>query len=88
MEQAKPPPPYISPTGMWATKLALRVIQFALAIAIIGCVGSLLSTGVWSIITLIVITPQVSPLPFLWSPLLPLDLSPTHHSPTNPFLAH
>jgi hypothetical protein len=66
MEQAKPPPPHISPKGMWATKLALRVIQFALAIAIIGCVGSILSTGIWSVFTLIVITPQAA-VSAIWS---------------------
>ncbi|KAH6842413.1 hypothetical protein B0I37DRAFT_381868 [Chaetomium sp. MPI-CAGE-AT-0009] len=58
MEQGKPPPPHISPTGMWVSKLALRFIQFALAIAIIGCAGSILSSGVWRSITFIVITPQ------------------------------
>jgi hypothetical protein len=45
---------------MWASKLALRIIQFVLAIAIIGCAGSIISTGIWSVLTLVVIMPQVS----------------------------
>ncbi|KAK4148484.1 hypothetical protein C8A00DRAFT_19694 [Chaetomidium leptoderma] len=57
-QAAKPPPPHVSPVGMWASKLALRIIQFALAVAVIGCVGSIVSTGIWSLPTLIVIMPQ------------------------------
>ena len=60
MQPAKPSPPHISPAGMWASKLALRIIQFVLAIAIIGCAGSIISTGLWSVLTLVVIMPQVS----------------------------
>ncbi|KAH6617423.1 hypothetical protein F5144DRAFT_499053 [Chaetomium tenue] len=66
MEHTKPPPPHVSPTGMWASKLTLRVIQFALAIAIIGCVGSILSTGFWSIFVLVVIVPQAA-VSVIWS---------------------
>ncbi|KAK3291649.1 uncharacterized protein B0H64DRAFT_409668 [Chaetomium fimeti] len=66
MEQGKTPPPHISPRGMWASKLALRVIQFALAIAIIGCVGSFLASGISSIFTLIVIIPQAA-VSTIWS---------------------
>jgi len=43
---------------MWISKLALRVVQFVLAIATVGCAGSIISTGLWSILTLIVIMPQ------------------------------
>jgi hypothetical protein len=50
---------------MWASKLALRIIQFALAVAIIGCVGAILSPGLWTIYPLLVILPQVSLPPLL-----------------------
>ena len=55
----KPPPPHVSPAGMWLSKLALRIIQFALSVAIIGLVASILNTGLWSIATLVCIMPQV-----------------------------
>ncbi|EAQ84530.1 predicted protein [Chaetomium globosum CBS 148.51] len=66
MEPTKPPPAHVSPTGMWASKLTLRVIQFALAITIIGCVGSILSTGFYSIFVLVVIVPQAA-VSVIWS---------------------
>lgn len=53
------PHPHISSRGTYITKLILRVLQFALAIANLGLVGSLVSTGIWGMATLIVITPQV-----------------------------
>jgi hypothetical protein len=66
MEQGKTPPPHISPKGMWASKLALRVVQFVLAITTIGCVGSFLASGISSIVTLIVIIPQAA-VSTIWS---------------------
>ncbi len=57
----KPPPPHVSPKGMWASKLSLRVIQFVLAIALVGCAASISSSGVWEIAVLLIILPQVSP---------------------------
>jgi hypothetical protein len=51
---------------MWASKLALRIIQFVLAIAIIGCAGSIISTGIWSVLTLVVIMPQAA-VSAIWS---------------------
>lgn len=68
MEPAKPPPPHISPPGMYYTKLVLRTLQFAIAIANVGLVGSLLSTGFWGFATLVVITPQVPSPPLLAPP--------------------
>ncbi|GAB1317075.1 hypothetical protein MFIFM68171_07285 [Madurella fahalii] len=66
MEPTKVPPPHISSRGMYVTKLVLRTLQFAVAVANIGLVGSLISTGIWGIATLIVITPQ-SAVSAIWS---------------------
>jgi len=63
MQTTNPPPPHISPKGMWTSKLILRIIQFVLAVAVMGCVGSVISTGVWTMLALVVILPQVSCLP-------------------------
>jgi hypothetical protein len=64
---------------MWASKLALRIIQFALAVAIIGCVGAILSPGLWTIYPLLVILPQVSlPSPPLRPVLFLRSLHGTH----------
>ncbi|KAK4133956.1 hypothetical protein BT67DRAFT_422656 [Trichocladium antarcticum] len=57
---SRAPPPHISPMAMWISKLALRIVQFALAIAIIGCVASLLHSHVWGIAVLVTILPQAA----------------------------
>ncbi|GAB1316356.1 hypothetical protein MFIFM68171_06566 [Madurella fahalii] len=66
MGPAGPPPPHISSRGTYITKLVLRALQFAIAVANIGLVGSLISTGFWGIATLIVIVPQ-SAVSAIWS---------------------
>lgn len=43
---------------MWATKLTFRIIQFVLAIALIGCGGSMLTSGVWEAWAILVVGPQ------------------------------
>ncbi|KAK4184373.1 hypothetical protein QBC35DRAFT_59274 [Podospora australis] len=63
---SKPPPPHISPPGMYYTKLAFRVIQFTLSIAMLGCAGSIISTGIWAIGSLIVVAP-VTVVSFCWA---------------------
>jgi hypothetical protein len=63
----KPPPPHTSPKGMWMSKLTLRIIQFALSVAIIGCVAALIPTGIYEIAILIIITPQARTPPPTYS---------------------
>lgn len=58
MQPSNPPPPHVSPPGMWGTKLALRILQFIMAIALIGCGGSIVSTGVWDAWAIVMIGPQ------------------------------
>ena len=67
----KPPPPHTSPKGMWMTKLTLRIIQFALSVAVIGCVAALIPTGIYEIAVLIIITPQARTPPTYSSKSLP-----------------
>ncbi|KXX80754.1 hypothetical protein MMYC01_201472 [Madurella mycetomatis] len=65
MEPARHPPPHISSQGTYITKLILRALQFAIAIANIGLVGSL-SIGILGMAALIAITPQ-SVASAIWS---------------------
>ena len=63
MQPSKPPPPHVSPPGMWGSKLALRILQFILALSIIGCAGSTISTaaylfGVENGLSLLLVAPQ------------------------------
>lgn len=65
MTDPKPPSP-ASPvsstsTRMYRSKLALRILQFSLAIAVLGCAGKILTSGVWGLPTILTITPQVRP---------------------------
>ncbi|KAK3902203.1 hypothetical protein C8A05DRAFT_34110 [Staphylotrichum tortipilum] len=53
-------PPHVSPRGMWVSKLVLRIIEFALAISIIGLVSALAESVFYGIGTLIIITPQAA----------------------------
>jgi hypothetical protein len=45
---------------MYYSKLALRLLQFAISIAIVGLVASLASTGLYAFFNLVIIIPQVS----------------------------
>ncbi|KAL2198272.1 hypothetical protein P885DRAFT_76978 [Corynascus similis CBS 632.67] len=56
-QSAPPPPPHLSPRGTWTTKLALRILQFALALSIIGCAAS---SAPWNGSALVCIGPQAS----------------------------
>ncbi|KAK4246308.1 hypothetical protein C7999DRAFT_42231 [Corynascus novoguineensis] len=56
-KSAQPAPPHVSPRGTWTTKLALRILQFALALSIIGCAAS---SAFWSANALVFITPQAA----------------------------
>ncbi|KAK3395074.1 hypothetical protein B0H63DRAFT_462628 [Podospora didyma] len=55
----KVPPKYTSPTGMWVTKLILRILSIIFCIAIFGLSGSLSSIGYVDILVLVVATPPV-----------------------------
>ncbi|KAK3316804.1 hypothetical protein B0H66DRAFT_592929 [Apodospora peruviana] len=62
MEQqppARPPPKHISPPGMWASKLTLRIISLVFCIALIGLGGSLASTGIVSVLPFAIMGPPV-----------------------------
>jgi len=54
-------PPHVSPRGMWVSKLALRIAQFILAVAIVGCVGSIAATVSLAILPLVVILSPTIP---------------------------
>ena len=63
MPDPKPPSPAapVSSTRMYRAKLALRILQFSLAITVLGCAGKILTSGVWGLPTILTITPQVRP---------------------------
>ncbi|KAK4110132.1 hypothetical protein N656DRAFT_770511 [Canariomyces notabilis] len=63
---AKPPPPHVSPPSMYYSKLALRVLQFVISIAIVGLVASLASTGLYAFFNLIIIIPQAG-VSIIWA---------------------
>jgi hypothetical protein len=56
---SKPPPPHVSPKGMWVSKLCLRILSFIFCIALLGITGTITSAGTFSFIPLVCIAPSV-----------------------------
>ncbi|KAK4184199.1 hypothetical protein QBC35DRAFT_65653 [Podospora australis] len=60
MEQAtisNPPPPHVSPPGIWITKLLFRGVQIIFSIAMLGVMGAIVSVGVWSGFAYVLVAP-------------------------------
>jgi hypothetical protein len=59
-------PPYVSPRGMWVTKLIFRILQLIFDVTIMGMVGSVYNDGLWDGLVLACIMP-VCGLSAIWA---------------------